>query len=812
MRHTLPILITLLLIIITTPATAQRQETYLLDNWRFTHTDNPQQAQPNYDDTRWQVVTVPHDWAIAGPFDTNIDKQVVAIEQNGEKTATEKTGRTGSLPWIGTGWYRRTFTLPANCQRALLNFDGAMSEPQVYVNGQLAGQWKYGYTPFILDITPYIHTDGTPNHLAVRLQNIPESSRWYPGAGLYRPVQLITTSAEAIQEWGINVTTLDIDTTHHTAHIRVDVETTAQTDATIELQARATDDPSATLFTAQVPLTQGHATHYQPLTNVEFWSPETPQLYNLTLHLKRGNTILDTRTVRFGVRTIAVTADHGFQLNGKTRKIRGVCLHHDLGPIGTAINRAALTRQLLLLKDMGADAIRTSHNHPSQWQMQLCDSLGLMVMAESFDMWLYPKVKNGYNRYYNDWMQRDLTNLVLANQLHPSIIMWSIGNEIPEQGTKDGPLLTRRMQDLIHQLDPTRPVTAGMDRIARAITTGYAQVLDIPGINYHLQNYQDAYNQLRHGYILGSETASTVSTRGTYHFPVIEHKNYQYPDGQCSSYDLEACPWSNLPDDDWHYQDDNPWVIGEFVWTGFDYLGEPTPYDEYPPARSSYFGIFDLAGLPKDRYYLYRSHWNPTQPTIHLLPHWNWPERQDSITPVYCYTNYPTAELFLNGQSQGRITKDPNSRLDRYRLRWNNVRYQPGELRVVVYDQQGQPRGQQTIRTAGKPTQLLATPDRTHLQADAADMAFITVQALDRDGNPCPLANNQVKVRVTGAAQFKAICNGDPTSHETFVQPQMHLFNGQLVIAIITTHQPGPIQVHITAPGLRSTTVTLQSN
>lgn len=812
MHHSISsFLISLLFFSVTNLSVAQRQEIYLLDGWRFSHTDSPSQSQPSFNDAHWQKVSVPHDWAIAGPFDSNIDKQVVAIEQNGEKTATEKTGRTGSLPWIGSGWYRCTFSVPKGCPRALLNFDGAMSEPEVYVNGQKAGEWKYGYTPFILDITPYIHPDGTPNQLAVRLQNISESSRWYPGAGLYRPVKLITTNSEAIEEWGINVTTLSIDTLSQTAQIKVDIQTTATDDATLEIQCSRSDAHPSVLFTALASLTKGQASFCQHLSNVVFWSPETPQLYNLTVALKRNGQLLDTKTVKFGVRTIEVSAATGFQLNGKTRKIKGVCLHHDLGMIGTAINKAALAHQLLLLKDMGADAIRTSHNHPSQWQMELCDSLGLMVMAESFDMWVSPKVKNGYNRFYKEWMEKDLSNLVLSNRLHPSIVMWSMGNEIPEQGMKEGPRMARTMLELLHRLDPTRPVTAGMDRVTRALSTGYAQVLDIPGINYNLGNYQTAYDQLRHGYILGSETASTVSSRGVYKFPVQEHKGFAHPDGQCSGYDVEACPWSNLPDDDWHWQDDYPWVIGEFVWTGFDYLGEPTPYDEYAPSRSSYFGIFDLAGLPKDRFWLYRSRWNPLQPTIHLLPHWNLAGREGQITPVYCYTNYPSAELFLNGVSQGRISKNPDSRLDRYRLRWNNVRYQPGELRVVVYDEQGNPQGQQVVRTADKPSKLSANADRTSLKADAADMAFITVQALDAHGNPCPLADNLIKVRVRGAARFKGICNGDPTSAESFVSPQMHLFNGQLVIGIITTHQTGDIQVDISAHGLQSTTIHLRS-
>lgn len=798
MRHFT--LLTGLLLQLSVCCQAQRQETYLAEGWRFSHNDDAAQAQPGFNDRKWQEVSVPHDWAIAGPFDSEIDKQTVAIEQNGEKKATEKTGRTGSLPWIDTGWYRRQFATPVGCERALLSFDGAMAEPVVYVNGKKAGEWKYGYTPFIIDITPYLNADGT-NTLAVRLQNVPESSRWYPGAGLYRPVKLITTGKAAIEEWGINVATLEIDTCANTAEIRVDVETNT-TEGTVELGGSVS---------ASAALNKNHATFFLHLSDVELWSPESPRLYDLAVRLKKDGNVVDEKTVKYGVRTVSISSEHGFQLNGQTRKIKGVCLHHDLGMLGTALNKAALAHQIRLLKEMGADAIRTSHNHPSQWQMELCDSMGMLVMAESFDMWIYPKVKNGYSRFYEEWSDRDLTNLVLANRLHPSIVMWSIGNEIPEQGMQEGPAMTRHMQELVHRLDPTRPVTAGMDRVQRAITTGYAQVLDVPGLNYHLGDYLSAYEKLRHGFILGSETASTVSSRGVYKFPVEEHKGFAYDDGQCSGYDMEACTWSNLPDDDWKWQDDMPWVIGEFVWTGFDYLGEPTPYDEYAPSRSSYFGIFDLAGLPKDRYWLYRSRWNPEKTTIHLLPHWTWPGREGQVTPVYCYSNYPTAELFVNGKSQGRISKNPESRLDRYRLRWNDVRYEAGELKVVVYDAEGNQRGEQILHTAGSPAMLASQADRTELRADGADMSFITVTAIDEEGNVCPNADNLVKVKVSGAGQFKGICNGDATSTELFVKPQMHLFKGQLMIGVITAKQAGDIRVTISANGMKPATLTLHA-
>jgi beta-galactosidase len=559
------------------------------------------------------------------------------------------------------------------------------------------------------------------------------------------------------------------------------------------------------------------------------WTPETPYLYTLGLSLVREDVdeaagiadvvTIDKTRLRFGIRTVSVSEEGGFQLNGATRKIKGVCLHHDLGPLGTAINKSALIRQIKTMKEMGCDAIRTSHNMPSQMQMDICDSLGMMVMAESFDMWLYPKCKNGYARFFREWATRDITNLLLNHRNHPSIVMWSIGNEIPEQGSEEGRQISVQLQGLCHSLDPTRPVTQGMDRAEQALSSGFAQVMDVPGFNYRVHKYANNIKQLPQGFLLGSETASTVSSRGVYKFPVKVTDNSQYAswaptydpsaiknaDGQCSSYDVEYCSWSNLPDDDWVWQDDQPWVIGEFVWTGYDYLGEPTPYDEYWPSRSSYFGICDLAGLPKDRYYLYRSKWNKGDHTIHLLPHWSFgKERIGQVTPVYCYTDYPTAELFVNGKSQGKISKNPNSRLDRYRLRWNDVKYQPGEVKVVVYDNNGNIAGSQIVKTVGKPKAIKLDTwtqhDKPVLTANGEDLAFVTVSLTDAMGNLIPDANDQLTFEVTGAGTFEAVCNGDATSLEPFKAPTMKLFNGQLVVIVRSACQAGTLTLKVKDP------------
>ena len=782
--------------------------------------------------TEWKQVTVPHDWAISGPFDKKWDLQKVAIEQNGETQATEKSGRSGALPWIGEGYYKTTVHFSEPAEHAELVFDGAMSEPTVYVNGSKAGYWAYGYNAFRLDVTPLLHVG--ENQIEVKLKNVEESSRWYPGGGLYRPVELVLTRSSHIDDWHTCVRTLSIEDGKAVVSIYARVGNPAGAQQLKAVLRNASGDTVAETCEKVQPT--GSVQFVMEVKNPRLWSPETPYLYTMTLGLvaeKHGVTaqtfdgeVLDETQTRFGIRTVSVSKEGGFQLNGVTRKLKGVCLHHDLGPLGAAINKAALIRQIKTMKEMGADAIRTAHNMPSQWQMDICDSLGMMVMAESFDMWIYPKCKNGYARFFKEWADRDVENLVLRNRNHPSIIMWSIGNEIPEQWSDEGREISRHLQDICHQLDPTRPVTQGMDRAEDALKSGFAQVMDVPGFNYRVHKYENNIRQLPKGFLLGSETASTVSSRGVYKFPVALSDNSQFAsyspnydptalsraDGQCSSYDVEWCPWSNLPDDDWVWQDDRDWVIGEFVWTGYDYLGEPTPYDEYWPSRSSYFGICDLAGLPKDRYYLYRSRWNTQEHTLHMLPHWTWPGREGEITPVYVYTDYPEAELFVNGKSQGRRKKmagcaQPTSaepsvqnagRLDRYRLRWNDVRYEPGTVEVVAYDAEGRVAARTRQVTAGQPTRIVLQADRTQLKADGDDMAFVTVSLADANGTFCPTAADQLRFEVTGSGTFQAACNGDATSLEPFTQPQMKLFSGQLVVVVRSGETAGDITLTVT--------------
>ncbi len=779
MKHQI---ITLALLLSATAYGQQRREIQL-KTWEFSR-----------DHSTWNQVVIPHDWAIAGPFDKKWDLQTVRIEQNGEKQATEKSGRSGALPWIGEGWYRTTIDVPQGYEAAELVFDGAMAEPRVSINGQEAGYWPYGYNAFRIDATPYLKAGKLD--IDVHLQNVEESSRWYPGAGIYRPVKLVLTQKTFIDEWSIFARTMSIENGKATVEVEARIVNPQKGVAQIFLTGP--DGQSAASGDTRIESDGKIYAKFQ-VSNPKLWSPETPHLYQVKIEVYQGHhELLDSKTIKTGIRTVRVSREHGFQLNGQTRKIKGVCLHHDLGPLGAAVNKSALIRQIRMMKEMGCDAIRTSHNMPSTMQMEVCDSMGMMVMAESFDMWLYKKCKNGYARFFREWAAKDITNLVLNHRNHPSIVMWSIGNEIPEQWSEEGRQISIQLQGLCHSLDPTRPVTQGMDRAEAALKSGFAQAMEVPGFNYRVHKYANNIKQLPQGFLLGSETASTVSSRGVYYFPVNPTDKGVHDDGQCSSYDVEWCSWSNLPDDDWVWQDDKDWVIGEFVWTGYDYLGEPTPYDEYWPSRSSYFGICDLAGLPKDRYWLYRSKWNKTAHTVHLLPHWTWPDRKGEVTPVYCYTDGVEGELFVNGKSQGRIRKNPKSRLDRYRLRWNDVKYEPGEIRVVAYDAEGNRIGEAVRRTAGKAAMLVAKADGDSYRANGEDLIFVTVSVADKKGTEVPTCNDELAFTVKGAATFEAVCNGDATSLQSFKEPHMQLFNGQLVVILRTTKNAGKATLTIT--------------
>ena len=793
---------------------AQRQEQLLEKNWKFIQKDIPDACQVDTDDSRWQQVAIPHDWAIAGPFDRSNDLQDVTVSQNLERKSSVKTGRTGGLPYVGVGWYRTRFTLPAadGDKRVTLLFDGAMSEARVYVNGKEACFWPYGYNSFHCDVTDLLNRETGENTLAVRLENRPQSSRWYPGAGLYRNVRLIVTEKVHVPVWGTYITTPHVSDGVASVRLRTKVENAGQNDIRIETEIYSPEGKVVAKKNDTRKINHDEPFEQNFIVDApRLWSPETPHLYRAVSKIYVNGQLTDEYTTRFGIRHIEIIADKGFYLNGKLRKFQGVCNHHDLGPLGAAINTAALRRQLTLLKDMGCDAIRTSHNMPAPELVQLCDEMGFMMMVEPFDEWDIAKCHNGYHRFFNEWAEKDMVNMLHNYRNHPCVVMWSIGNEVPTQCSPEGYKVAAFLQDICHREDPARPVTCGMDRVDCALANGFAALLDVPGFNYRTQRYAEAYEKLPQNIVLGSETASTVSSRGVYKFPAEIKPGALHSDHQSSSYDLEYCTWANLPDDDFALADDHRWTIGQFVWTGFDYLGEPSPYDtDAWPSHSSLFGIIDLASIPKDRFYLYRSVWNREANTLHVLPHWTWKGREGEITPVFVYTNYPCAELFVNGKSYGRQSKSDATLQNRYRLMWMNTVYQPGELKVVAYDDNGKAVEEKIIRTAGKPHHIELTADRTELTADGKDLAYITVRVVDQDGNLCPHDGSLLAFTVTGAGKYRAAANGDPTCLDLFHLPQMHAFSGQLTAIVQAGEKAGIISLEAKAKGLKSGKINIE--
>lgn len=790
---------------------AQRSEYLLEKGWKFTKGEVSNAEMPAFNDAKWETVDIPHDWAIFGPFDKNNDLQNVAVTQNFETQASLKTGRTGGLPYVGIGWYRTTFHSTPGKQTTLI-FDGAMSEARVLVNGKEACFWSCGYNSFYCDVTSLVNEDGKNNTLAVRLENRPQSSRWYPGAGLYRNVHVVTTEKIHVPVWGTQITTPYVKDEYASVCLRTTILNAGKTELTV-----VTDIMDADGQVVSTKTNKGVINHGQPFTQnfiverPKLWSPETPVLYKAVSKIYSGDTLLDTYSTRFGIRTIEYIADKGFYLNGKRRKFQGVCNHHDLGPLGAAINVAALRHQLTLLKEMGCDAIRTSHNMPAPELVELCDEMGFMMMLEPFDEWDIAKCDNGYHRFFNEWAEKDMVNMLRQYRNNPCVVMWSIGNEVPTQWSPEGYKVAKFLQDICHREDPTRPVTCGMDQVKSVLANGFAAMLDIPGLNYRAHLYDEAYERLPQNIILGSETSSTVSSRGVYKFPVERKAGAMYDDHQSSSYDLEYCNWSNIPDIDFARAEDHEWTIGQFVWTGFDYLGEPSPYDTNAwPNHSSMFGIIDLASIPKDRYYLYRSVWNKEAETLHILPHWNWEGREGEKTPVFVYTNYPSAELFINGKSYGRQTKHKNGTVEnRYRLMWHDAVYQPGEVRVVAYDEQGNPVAEKTVRTAGKPHHIELVTARSSLQADGKDLAYVTLRIVDKDGNLCPNDGRLVSFKVKGAGKYRASANGDPTCLDLFHKPEMHAFGGMLTVIVQSGEKTGEIELQATAKGIKTGTIRI---
>jgi beta-galactosidase len=782
----------------------------------------------NFNDSTWQPVNLPHDWGIEGSFQQ------------------ELPGPTGKRPWFGVGWYRKHFNLPPTDtgRQIWLELDGAMSYALIWCNGQLAGGWPYGYTSWRIDLTPYLKP-GADNVIAIRLDNPRESSRWYPGGGIYRHVWLTKTSPVAIAPLGAFVTTPRVSTESALVNVNLtfDNKTPAPAELQVQVQAFTADEagrragPAVASSPAQrlsVPSgRQAQLSHTLTIVSPKLWSLQACNRYVVETTVTCQGVVIDRLETPFGIRSLVHSPDRGLWLNEERVPLRGVCLHHDLGALGAAVNTRAMERQLEILRQMGCNAIRTSHNPPAPELLDLCDRMGFLVMVEAFDCWQISKRRDDYSRVFNEWHEKDLRAMVRRDRNHPSVFQWSIGNEVLEQRETDGWKTAARLAAIVRSEDRTRPVAAGFDQIQSGYS-GFQSVIDVVGYNYKPQAYGPLHESQPHLLIMGTETASTISSRGEYFFPVSEIKGEGLADFQVSSYDLYAPPWATTPDTEWAAQDQNPSVLGEFVWTGFDYLGEPTPYssDETNllnysnpllresaarelaalgriavPARSSYFGIIDLAGFPKDRYYLYQARWRPDLPMAHILPHWNWPERIGQVTPVHVYTSGDEAELFLNGQSLGRKQRGPLE----YRLRWDAVVYQPGELKVIAY-RAGRIWAEDIQRTAGPAAKLTLAADRSNLQADGTDLCFITVKITDPNGQLVPRSRNRVKFSLTGPAEIVATDNGDATDLEPFQTDERNAYNG-LALAIIRpkSGQPGTMTLRAESANLTGAEITLHS-
>jgi beta-galactosidase len=773
--------------------------------WRFAKGEQPEAArQLNFDDSAWQAVRLPHDWAIAGPF------------------SAAAPGATGKLPWQGVGWYRKTFTPKgAAGERVYFDFDGVMAFPKVYVNGRLAGEWDYGYMSFRVDATPHIRF-GERNVIAVQVDTRRHQSRWYPGAGIYRQVAMTVTNAVHLAHWGTFVTTPAVSGPRATVRVQTTIDNHLSANQEVAVEVALLDPDGKQVAAGKksgaVPANGSTIVDQQLLVaNPRRWDVAKPDLYTAVATLRGGSATLDQETVPFGIRTFQFTANDGFHLNGRRVQLHGVNLHHDLGALGAAFNVRAMERQLEIMKEMGVNALRTSHNAPAPEVLALCDRMGIFVWDEAFDKWNATADNLNGPAGVLPHAQRQLANLVRRDRNHPSVFVWSVGNEIgtsvDERG--DGMSFGRlaAMRETVLQHDPTRPVAIGC-HTPNTVSQPVYDPLDLTGWNYGRR--YDRYRQMYPDKpILYSESASTVSTRGFYAFPLAASKT-DYPGGTryVSSYDLSAAPWSDIPDFEFNLMEQDRFVAGEFVWTGFDYLGEPTPNRQ--EARSSYFGIVDLAGIPKDRYYLYRSLWRPETPTVHILPHWNWPDRVGQNVPVFVYTNGDSAELFLNGRSLGRRTKGPGPGKApyydvtyKYRLRWDDVAYEPGELKAVAY-KGGAPIGEKLMRTAGAPATLRLAPDRTALAATGEDLSFILVEALDAQGNLAPLADHLVRFEVQGPGEMAGVDNGDQCSLDPFQSDQGKLFFGKAMLIVRTKEaQPGKIRVTARAQGLTAATAEL---
>lgn len=789
--------------------------------------ENIAYVKSDFDDSEWRHLNLPHDWAIEGPF--NIDYN----------------GSTGKLPYWGIRWYRKTLELLQDDagKQIYLDIDGAMSYASVWCNGQYVGGWPYGYASFRLDLTPYIRA-GQKNVLAIRLDNPDDTSRWYPGSGIYRNVWLVKTSPVHVEQWGTFVRNQQVDSENAVMEMGVNIENHAGKDVQVKLQTsvylqgkdgRPVGEEVTQSMTKDIAIKKdswSSARFQFKVDKPKLWDIDTPNCYVAVSRVFMDGKEMDSYETPFGIRTIEFTHDQGFMLNGQKLAIKGVCMHHDLGALGAAFNEVAAERQLRIMKEMGANAIRTSHNPPAPELVALCDRMGLMMQLELADTWQKGKRKNDYNLLFDDWSEADMRSLVRHYRNHPSVIMWSIGNEMPDQTTDQGVIIARNLTAYCHDEDPTRPTSLGCNK-RDAVFRDIVNQVDIFGLNYFHKTYPVFKEQNPTRRYHASETSSATSSRGEYFFPVTTDVNDSRSGFQLSSYDMTTIGWGCTPEVQFKMNEEYPFMSGEFVWTGFDYLGEPTPYNKdltnllnfsdpnelekarkeleelgkiKTPSRSSYFGIVDLCGFPKDRYYNYKSYWRPDVPTVHILPHWNWQERIGEITPVHIYTSGDAVELFLNGKSLGRREKAHSYD----RLTWDDVRYEPGSLKAIAY-KNGQKWAEELVETTGKPAALQVTAEKTELKSDGTDLSFIRVAVVDSQGRVVPRSKNHLKFSVTGPAEIIATDNGDATSLLPFQLSERDAYNGLALVILRSQYmKQGKVLLTVESKGLPKQKIALK--
>ncbi len=786
-----------------------REVVTIQSGWKFSKGSNDQAYQKDFNDSKWETVSIPHDWAISGPFIEDGD------------------GSTGKLPWKGEAWYRNVLKVSKELKdkTIYLIFDGIMAFPQVYINGELAGKWDYGYNSFYLDVTDFV-VPGDDNTIAIHVDTRNHDSRWYPGAGIYRKIQMISADPVHVDIWGSYVTTPIIKKNYSDVRVAHEINNKSASDKQnisveniiISPQGKEVARKTETMNIRASEKKRTEVTF--TLNRPEKWDINNPVLYKVKTLVSVDGKVVDEHITPFGVRSIRFTPDEGFYLNDRRVQFKGVCLHSDFGPLGVAFNTRAMERQLEIMKSMGVNAIRNSHNTAAPELPELCDKMGLLFFNEVFDKY---DAKAGIldTTNFENFAHRNIANFIKRDRNHPSVFLWSVGNEIMDvmNNRDNGFYRLNIMISYVRMYDPSRPVTLVSSFLESALKRHF-DYYDVHAWNYD-RRYRLARQLEPNKSVIISESASTLSTRGFYELPLPEKKTDFTKSLQVSSYDLHAPLWAEIADDDFMWQEEENYVAGEFVWTGFDYLGEPTPYTnqavkkmgygDTAASRSSYFGVVDLVGIPKDRYYLYKSYWMPEEKTIHILPHWNWEEKEGENVPVFVYTNGDSAELMLNGISQGfeRKIVDSEKSVERYRLMWKNVVYQPGELKAVAY-KDGEVLGEQIVRTASEIDEIRLTPDKTLIRPGIKDLSYVLIEAFDKDGNPVPLADNLVKFDIKGPGIIAGVGNGNPQSFSSFQAPEVKLFYGKAMLIIEGGDKPGIINIKASINGLKDAKTSVE--